>query len=49
MTVWELRKLIRAWKPDVLFAHGFSDHIWGRTGSGCGKGAAHLSCGAQRL
>lgn len=30
MTVWELRKLIRAWKPDVLFAHGFSDHIWGR-------------------
>lgn len=30
MTVWELRKLIRAWKPDVVFAHGFSDHIWGR-------------------
>lgn len=29
-TVWELRKLMRAWKPDVVFAHGFSDHIWGR-------------------
>lgn len=30
LTVWELRKLIRAWQPDVVFAHGFSDHIWGR-------------------
>lgn len=30
MTVWELRKIIRSWKPDVVFAHGFSDHIWGR-------------------
>lgn len=30
LTVWELRKIIRAWKPDVVFAHGFSDHIWGR-------------------
>lgn len=30
LTIWELRKLIRAWKPDVVFAHGFSDHIWGR-------------------
>lgn len=29
-TVWELRKLMRAWKPEVVFAHGFSDHIWGR-------------------
>lgn len=29
-TVRELRKLIRAWKPDAFFAHGFSDHIWGR-------------------
>lgn len=29
-TVWELRQLIRAWKPDVFYAHGFSDHIWGR-------------------
>jgi len=30
LTVWELRKIIRAWHPDVVFAHGFSDHIWGR-------------------
>ena len=29
-TVWELRRLMRAWQPDVVFAHGFSDHIWGR-------------------
>ena len=30
LTVWELRKIIRDWRPDVVFAHGFSDHIWGR-------------------
>lgn len=30
LTVWELRRIIRAWKPDMVFAHGFSDHIWGR-------------------
>jgi glycosyltransferase involved in cell wall biosynthesis len=30
LTVWELRKIMRAWRPDVVFAHGFSDHIWGR-------------------
>ena len=30
LTVWQLRKIIRAWRPDVVFAHGFSDHIWGR-------------------
>lgn len=30
LTVWELRRLMRAWQPDVVFAHGFSDHIWGR-------------------
>ncbi len=29
-TVWELRRIIRAWQPDAVFAHGFSDHIWGR-------------------
>jgi len=29
-TVWELRRIMRAWQPDVVFAHGFSDHIWGR-------------------
>ena len=30
LTVRELRKQIREWRPDVVFAHGFSDHIWGR-------------------
>lgn len=30
ITVWELRKIIRSFNPDVVFAHGFSDHIWGR-------------------
>ena len=30
LTVWELRRIIRTWRPDVVFAHGFSDHIWGR-------------------
>jgi glycosyltransferase involved in cell wall biosynthesis len=30
LTVWELRRIIREWSPDVVFAHGFSDHIWGR-------------------
>ena len=30
ITVWELRKIIREFRPDAVFAHGFSDHIWGR-------------------
>lgn len=30
LTVWELRKIIREFKPSAMFAHGFSDHIWGR-------------------
>ena len=30
LTVWELRKIIRGFRPDAVFAHGFSDHIWGR-------------------
>ena len=30
ITVWELRKVIRGFKPDAVFAHGFSDHIWRR-------------------
>lgn len=29
-TVWQLAKLCRAYRPDILVAHGFSDHIWGR-------------------
>lgn len=30
LTVWELRKILCRWRPDYFFAHGFSDHIWGR-------------------
>lgn len=29
-TLTELRKLIRAFAPDVFVAHGYSEHIWGR-------------------
>lgn len=29
-TVLALVRLCRAWKPDVLVAHGFSEHLWGR-------------------
>ena len=30
LTVRELRRIIREFRPDAVFAHGFSDHIWGR-------------------
>lgn len=29
-TVWALASLCRRWRPDVLVAHGFSEHLWGR-------------------
>ncbi len=29
-TVWSLAKLCRQFRPDVLVAHGFSEHLWGR-------------------
>lgn len=29
-TVLALVRLCRRWKPDVLVAHGFSEHLWGR-------------------
>ncbi|MFZ5655968.1 MAG: glycosyltransferase [Pseudomonadota bacterium] len=29
-TILALARLCRAWKPDVLVAHGFSEHLWGR-------------------
>ncbi|MGY4517403.1 glycosyltransferase [Lysobacter sp. HA18] len=29
-TILSLVRLCRRWKPDVLVAHGFSEHIWGR-------------------
>ena len=29
-TVWALRSIAREVRPDVLVAHGFSEHLWGR-------------------
>jgi glycosyltransferase involved in cell wall biosynthesis len=29
-TIWSLVKLCRRFRPDVLVAHGFSEHLWGR-------------------
>lgn len=41
LTVWELRKIIRKFKPNAVFAHGFSDHIWGRRAAAA-EGVAHI-------
>lgn len=41
LTVWELRKIIREFKPDAMFAHGFSDHIWGRRAAAA-EGVPHI-------
>lgn len=30
VTIWRLVQLCREWQPDVLVAHGFSEHLWGR-------------------
>ena len=29
-TIWALVQVCREFKPDVLIAHGFSEHLWGR-------------------
>lgn len=29
-TILALRRICRDWHPDVLVAHGFSEHLWGR-------------------
>ena len=29
-TIVALARICRAWQPDVLVAHGFSEHLWGR-------------------
>jgi len=29
-TIWSLLKVCRRFRPDVLVAHGFSEHLWGR-------------------
>ena len=30
LTIFRLWQLCRQWKPDILVAHGFSEHLWGR-------------------
>jgi glycosyltransferase involved in cell wall biosynthesis len=29
-TVWQLRRICLAFRPDIVVAHGYSDHLWGR-------------------
>jgi hypothetical protein len=29
-TIWALVRECRAFQPDILVAHGFSEHLWGR-------------------
>ncbi|WP_440106444.1 glycosyltransferase [Acidovorax sp. BL-A-41-H1] len=29
-TIWAVRALALQWRPDVLVAHGYSEHLWGR-------------------
>jgi len=29
-TIWALVRLCREFEPDILIAHGFSEHLWGR-------------------
>lgn len=40
-TVWALVRLCREVRPDVLFCHGFSEHLWGRY-AGLLAGVPHL-------
>lgn len=40
-TVWHLAALCRRWRPDILVAHGFSEHLWGRY-AGLLAGVPHL-------
>lgn len=29
-TIWHLARVCRQFRPDILVAHGFSEHLWGR-------------------
>lgn len=40
-TIWALVKVCRRFRPDVLIAHGFSEHLWGRY-AGLLAGVPHL-------
>jgi glycosyltransferase involved in cell wall biosynthesis len=39
--IWQLRNICKEFKPDVLIAHGFSEHLWGRY-AGLWAGVPHL-------
>ena len=41
LIVNQLRKIALEWKPDILVAHGFSEHLWGRY-AGLLAGVPHL-------
>ena len=40
-TVWALASLCRRFQPDILVAHGYSEHLWGRY-AGLLAGVRHL-------
>ena len=41
LAIWRLWQICRTWRPDILVAHGFSDHLWGRY-AGLMAGVPHL-------
>lgn len=41
VTILRLRNICRQWQPDLLVAHGFSEHIWGRI-AGWWGGVPHM-------
>lgn len=40
-TIWQLRRICLSWRPDLMMAHGFSEHLWGRL-AGLWAGVPHL-------
>ena len=40
-TIWALRRICLQWQPELLLAHGFSEHIWGRL-AGLWAGVPHM-------
>lgn len=40
-TIWSLFRICRKFRPDVLLAHGYSEHLWGRY-AGLLAGVPHL-------
>ena len=40
-TIWALNRIAKSWRPDILVAHGFSEHLWGRY-AGLLAGVPHM-------